>query len=88
MIGAESIGKKPIQNTSQATPSLERHYSVAEVAKMWALSEKTVRRMFGDEEGVLNWGAPETRRKRGYRTLRIPESVLHRVHRKRELRAG
>ncbi|MGD0509160.1 MAG: hypothetical protein ABSA27_15265 [Terriglobales bacterium] len=88
MMGAESLGKKSVQNTSQATPALERHYSVAEVAKMWALSEKTVRRMFGDEDGVLNWGAPETRRKRGYRTLRIPESVLHRVHRKRELRAG
>ena len=88
MMSAESLGKKPIQNTSHATPALERHYSVAEVAKMWALSEKTVRRMFGDEDGVLNWGAPETRRKRGDRTLRIPESVLHRVHRKRELRAG
>jgi hypothetical protein len=55
---------------------------------MWALSEKTVRRMFEDEEGVLQWGSPETRRKRGYITLRIPESVLHRVHQKRELRAG
>ena len=88
MGGAESLGKKSVQNTGQAAPALERHYSVAEVAKMWALSEKTVRRMFGDEDGVLNWGAPETSRKRGYRTLRIPESVLHRVHRKRELRAG
>ena len=45
-------------------------------------------RMFEDEEGVLQWGSPETRRKRGYITLRIPESVLHRVHQKRELRAG
>jgi hypothetical protein len=88
MMNPESFGKKSIQSASQATPALERHYSVTEVAKMWALSEKTVRRMFGDEDGVLNWGAPETRRKRGYRTLRIPESVLHRVHRKRELRAG
>ena len=87
-MGAESLDKKPIQNTSHAAPALERHYSVAEVAKMWALSEKTVRRMFEDEDGVLNWGSPETRRKRGYRTLRIPESVLHRVHRKRELRTG
>jgi len=88
MMGAESLGKKSVQNTGQAAPALERHYSVAEVAKMWALSEKTVRRMFGDEDGVLNWSARETRRKRGFRTLRIPESVLHRVHRKRELRAG
>jgi hypothetical protein len=88
MMGAESLGKKSVQNTSQTAPALEQHYSIAEVAKMWALSEKTVRRMFEDEDGVLNWGGPETRRKRGYRTLRIPESVLHRVHRKRELRAG
>jgi len=88
MMGAESFERKRVQNTSQAAPALEQHYSVAEVAKMWALSEKTVRRMFQDEDGVLNWGTPETRRKRGYRTLRIPESVLHRVHRKRELRTG
>jgi hypothetical protein len=82
------LGKKPVQNTMQAALALERHYSVAEIGKMWALSEKTVRRMFEDEDGVLHWGAPETRRKRGYQTLRIPESVLLRVHRKRELRFG
>jgi len=40
--------------------------------------------MFEQEEGVLQWGSPETRRKRGYITLRIPESVLIRVHQKRE----
>jgi hypothetical protein len=83
-----AFGKKPVQNTVQAGLALERHYSVAEIATMWALSENTVRRMFEDEDGVLHWGTPETRRKRGYRTLRIPESVLHRVHRKRELRLG
>jgi transcriptional regulator GlxA family with amidase domain len=80
--------KKPVQNTMQAALALERHYSVTEVAEIWALSEKTVRRMFEDEEGVLHWGAPETRYKRGYRTLRIPESVLLRVHRMREQRFG
>jgi AraC-like DNA-binding protein len=82
------LGKKPVQNTMQAALALERHYSVSEIAELWSLSEKTVRRMFEDEEGVLQWGIPETRRKRGYITLRIPESVLHRVHQKRELRAG
>jgi hypothetical protein len=39
-------------------------------------------------QNTVHWGTPETRHKRGYRTLRIPESVLHRVHRKRELRLG
>ena len=85
---AELFLQKPVQNTVQATLALERHYSVAEVAERGALSEKTVRRMFEDEEGVLHWGTLETRYKRGYRTLRIPESVLLRVHRKRELRVG
>ena len=62
-MGSESIDRKPIQNVSQAALALERHYSVAEVAKLWALSEKTIRHMFEDEDGVLNWGASETRRK-------------------------
>jgi hypothetical protein len=44
--------------------------------------------MFEDEEGVLKWGSTETRRKRGYITLRIPESVMLRVHRKRTQRAS
>jgi transcriptional antiterminator len=82
------LGKKPVQNTMQAALALERHYSVSEVAKMWALSERTVRRMFEDEDGVLHWGTIETRRKRGYITLRIPESVMLRVHRQRTRRAG
>lgn len=85
---AELYLKKPMQSVHRAALGLVRHYSVSEIAKMWALSEKTVRRMFEDEEGVLQWGSPETRRKRGYITLRIPENVLHRVHQKRELRAG
>jgi MarR-like DNA-binding transcriptional regulator SgrR of sgrS sRNA len=84
---AELYLKKPVQSAHHAVLGLERHYSVSEIAKMWALSEKTVRRMFEDEEGVLQWGIPETRRKRGYITLRIPESILMRVHRKREQRA-
>jgi len=83
-----AFGKKPVQNATQAGLALERHYSVAENAAMWALSENTVRRMFEEEDGVLHWGTPETRHKRGYRTLRITESVLHRVHRQRELRLG
>jgi hypothetical protein len=51
-----AFGKKPVQNTMQAGLALERHYSVAEVATMWALSENTVRRMFEEEDGVLHWG--------------------------------
>jgi hypothetical protein len=82
------LGRKPVQSITGSALGLERHYSVAEISEMWALSEKTVRRMFEGEDGVLQWGSPETRRKRGYITLRIPESVLLRVHRRRERQAG
>lgn len=62
--------------------AFERHYSVRELAVLWDLSERTIRRMFAGEPGVVEWGQSETRLKRPYRTLRIPESVAHRVHRR------
>ena len=62
--------------------SLEKHYSVAELSQSWGFSEKTIRRMFTHEPGVLKWGEEEGRFKRGYITLRIPESVVQRVHRR------
>lgn len=67
--------------------TLERHYTVKEVAEMWHLDEKMIRRIFGDEPGVVSIGSNESRFRRAYRTLRIPESVLVRVHR-RLRRAG
>ena len=60
--------------------ALERHYSVSEVAALWQLSEDTVRKLFRDHPGVIKIGAPESRKKRGYFLLRIPESVLQKVH--------
>lgn len=60
--------------------ALERHYSVQEIAKLWRLSENTIRRIFRDEAGVLKQGQPETRFKRKRFQLSIPESVVLRVH--------
>lgn len=60
---------------------MEKHYSVNEVAKSWGLSGNTIRRIFENEPGVIEWGTAESRFSRGYRTLRIPESVMLRVHR-------
>ncbi len=71
----------PIADVTSIDLSREKHYSIAEVAKLWDLSEKTIRRMFEHEPGVLCWGKSETRFRRGYRTLRIPETVMLRVHR-------
>jgi AraC-like DNA-binding protein len=70
---------KPVMPASVA---FERHYCVSEVAEFWGLSERTIRRIFNDEPGVIKWENGETRFKRGYKTLRIPESVVQRVHRK------
>lgn len=58
----------------------EKHYSIIEISQLWALSQKTVRKIFENEPGVIQWGTTETMRKRGYRTLRVPETVLQRVH--------
>ena len=62
--------------------STEKHYSVSEVAKLWGLSEKAVRRIFEKEPGVIELRNEETRFKRAYVTRRIPESILKRVHRR------
>jgi transcriptional regulator GlxA family with amidase domain len=72
---------RSIDSSSPAT-AFERHYSVTELAELWCLSERTIRRIFNSEAGVLRWESSETRFKRGYTTLRIPESVVQRVHRK------
>ncbi len=83
----EFPSKKPVQRETLESIALERHYSVPEIAEMWGVSQKTARRFFEKEGGVLRWGSQEEilprRRKRGYCNLRIPESVLIRVHQRR-----
>jgi hypothetical protein len=54
-------------------------FSVAEIATRLKVSEDKVSRMFEDEPGVIDLGAPEKMHKRRYRILRIPNSVLNRV---------
>ena len=58
----------------------ERHYAVIEVAEMWHLSPDKVREIFEHERGVLVLGDRNPRHKRRYLTLRIPHTVLLRVH--------
>jgi transcriptional antiterminator len=76
--------KKPVQSEGIHSVALERHYTVPEIATLWGVSEKTVRRFFDEEDGVLRWGSNETTRKRGYHNLRVPQSVLIRVHQRRQ----
>jgi hypothetical protein len=60
----------------------ETHYSIQELAARWKLSEKTVRKLFESEPGVIQIGGQEGRFRRAYVTRRIPESVAQRVHRR------
>jgi hypothetical protein len=59
----------------------ERHYSPEQLGETWNLSADTVRRLFEHEPGVLVIERKRSRARR-YRTLRIPESVAQRVHRR------
>lgn len=79
---------RPINVNTDARKDIcaEKHYSVSELASSWQLSENTIRRMFENEPGVLKWGTTEGRFKRRYITMRIPETVVLRVH--RQLRAA
>jgi hypothetical protein len=62
----------------------EQHYTVAELAALWALSQKSVRRLFAGEDDVLRYGKPSRRsgRKltRRYYTMTVPASTAARVY--------
>jgi hypothetical protein len=60
----------------------ERHYTVAAIAAKWSLSADAVRKLFEREPDVIVIGDPAPRGKRRYTTLRVPQSVVERVHRR------
>jgi hypothetical protein len=75
--------ERPGNVAAASAPSVERHYSPAEIGELWNLSADCVRKIFENEPGVLTIGNAQPRRgKRSYTTLRIPQSVLDRVHRR------
>lgn len=61
--------------------TFERHYSVEELMELWGMSDDFIRRLFLKEPGVVVFFKQRPGR-RIYRTLRIPESVVQRVHRR------
>lgn len=71
-----------LAGTEDIPDFIRRHYSPAEVGQMWGLSADTVRRIFEKEPGVLLIGDSSRRGKRRYVTMRIPASVVDRVHRR------
>lgn len=79
-IGHEHLRIAEVTGSNGAT---ERHYTAKEVAEIWNLSRSSIIRIFQAEPGVLKIGAKKPGRgRRNNVTLRIPESVLQRVHRR------
>lgn len=66
----------------------EPHYKVNHIARMWGFSRETIRKLFKDEPGVLRLGRAESRFRRGYESLSIPESVMRSVHHRLRQRTG
>ena len=62
----------------------QKHYTPGELGDLWHLAPSRIRELFTDEPGVIRIGEPSRREgrhlKRSYFTLRIPESVVERVH--------
>jgi hypothetical protein len=78
----------PVSEQLQNATHAERHYAVGEIATLWNLSSDKVRELFEQEPGVLVIGDRNPRGKRRYRTLRIPQTVVDRVHTRLSLKSA
>jgi hypothetical protein len=59
---------------------IEKHYSPSQLAELWGFSARFVRELFRTQQGVILIDRPEQMHKRGYATMRIPESVAAKVY--------
>jgi hypothetical protein len=82
MRGRQSAANTPGTPVPASGDFAEQHFTVAQIAESWSLSHDVVRKLFEREPGVLVIGDQGSRSKRRYTTLRIPESVVMRVHRR------
>jgi len=59
-------------------------YTVAQVAERWQCDSEKVTKLFANVPGVIDLGTPADvrRRKKAYRILRIPATVLAQMERK------
>ena len=68
---------------TSSLPTFEPHLTVQQIAKMWNLSPDAIRSLFRGEPGVVQIKKDRNGpRRRRYISLRIPQSVAERVHRR------
>lgn len=65
----------------ETDPAHEPHFKPKQVAAKWGISESTATHLFENEPGVIKMGNRNSRRRTRI-SLRIPLSVMERVHRK------
>jgi hypothetical protein len=78
----KSWGKLTLEELEQSRISkevVEKHYTVSEIAEVWGISVDLARDIFRKEPGVL---ALDRTGRGKYVTMRVPESVMERVHRR------
>lgn len=60
--------------------AFEQHYKITELAKEWGFSAPTIRLWFENEPDCLVKEFPEKMHKRGYKSIRVPQSTAERVY--------
>ena len=61
-----------IENTT-----FERHYRIADLARLWGLGRETVRKLVKDDPGVVK---VRMGRKKAHTIYSVPVSAAHRIH--------
>jgi len=69
-------------HSTEGSASAERHYAPSDVAELWKFDVETIRRIFQAEPGVVVLQSLAKQGRRPYKTIRIPQSVLERVHKR------
>lgn len=81
----DEVCRNDLPHAQVQEAALERHFSIKEIAEIWGLCENSVRDIFKNEPGVVRIHRPPSRYKRAYTTIRIPQGVVERVHRRMSL---
>ncbi len=77
MLPSPQFASRPILNRTVAETFLERHFTIQELAELWAIGRETVRLLVKDEPDVLKI---RNGRKKAHTRYSVPESVAKRIY--------
>jgi hypothetical protein len=80
LVDGKPVGENRFVTTKP--PAVEKYFSPKELADAWGVDTETIRYVFTAESGVVKVEGRVSEPKRSRSTLRIPESVAVRVHRR------